>query len=338
MFGRALVISLAFLTATRANGQEEVAAFYKGKQVRIIVGSAAGGGYDIISRVLARHIGKHLPGHPSFVVQNMPGAGSLLMTNSLYNAGPKDGTAIGSAINGMPTAPLLAPEAARFDAAKVNWIGSTNREIQAVMVWKTAPVQSLLDLQSKELVVGAASAGTATLDFPLVANAILNTRFKITRGYSGTPQINHAMESGEVQGNGGIGWSSIKTQSAEWLRSGQVKVIAQYGLERHPELSDIPTFMELARNEEDRAALRLVFARQEYGRPYFVPAEVPVARVTALRRAFDATLRDPEFLAEAHALQLEIEPMSGEAVAELVAKVSATPPHVVARVRAALSP
>jgi tripartite-type tricarboxylate transporter receptor subunit TctC len=331
-----VAITSVLLSAGHAFAEDTAADFYRGKQVRIIVGSSVGGGYDIISRALARHMGKHLAGNPGFLVQNMPGAGSLLMTNTLYNTGPKDGTAIGAAINGMPTAPLLAPEAARFDPMKINWIGSTNREIQAVIVWHTAPVQSLEHLKTKELVVGAASAGTATLDFPLVTNAVLNLRFKITRGYEGTPQINHAMESGEVQGNGGIGWVSIKTQSAAWLSSGKIKVLGQYGLERHPDLKEVPTFLELATNEADRDALRLVFARQEYGRPFFAPPGVPLNRVKALREAFDTTLRDPAFLAEAATLQLDIEPMTGEEVAALVAEVSTTKPEIVARVRAAL--
>lgn len=332
-----IIAAVSVALSLPAVAQEDPAAFYKNKQVRIIVGSAAGGGYDIISRALARRWGEHVPGKPSFVVQNMAGAGSLQMTNLLYNSGPKDGTAIGSAINGMPTAPLLSPGAARFDAAKINWIGSTNREIQAVMIWHNAPVQSLQDLLTTELVVGASSAGTATHDFPLVANAILGAKYRLIRGYEGTPQINRAMESGEVHGNGGIGWVSIKTQSAAWLKEGKIKVIGQYGLERHPELKDVPTFLELAKTEDDKQALRLVFARQEYGRPFFVPPEVPADRVNALRRSFDATLKDKEFLAEAAALSLDIEPMTGEQVAELVAKVSATSPTVVERVRAALN-
>jgi tripartite-type tricarboxylate transporter receptor subunit TctC len=334
---RVLVACLAAVVAHSAVAQEDVATFYNNKQVRLVVGSAAGTGYDIIARTLARHWGEHIPGKPSIVVQNMPGAGSLQMTNLLYNSGPKDGSTVGLAINGMPTAPLLSPAAARFDPAKLNWIGSTNREIQAVMVWQTAPVQSLQDLMSKELVVGASSAGTATHDFPLVANAILGTKYRLVRGYEGTPQINRAMESGEVQGNGGIGWVSIKTQSGAWLKDGKIKVIGQYGLDRHPELKHIPTFMELAKTEADRQALRLVFARQEYGRPFFAPPDVPAERVTALRRSFDATLADKNFIADAAALSLDIEPMTGEQVAELVAAVSATEPAVVERVRAALN-
>lgn len=334
---RCLTAGLLIAFGPPALAQESAAEFYKNKQLRIIVGSSAGGGYDIISRALARHWGEHIPGKPSIVVQNMPGAGSLQMTNMLYNSGPKDGTVVGSAINGMPTAPLLNPNAARFDAAKINWIGSTNREIQVVTVWRTSPVQTLQDLRTNELVVGASSAGTATHDFPLVANAILGTKYKLVRGYEGTPQINRAMESGEVHGNGGIGWVSVMTQSAAWLKEGKIKVIGQYGLERHPELKDVPTFMEMAQTDEDRQALRLVFARQEYGRPFFAPPDVPAGRITALRRSFDATLKHPAFLADAKSLSLDIEPMTGEQVAELVANVSATPRAVVERVRAALS-
>jgi tripartite-type tricarboxylate transporter receptor subunit TctC len=174
------------------------------------------------------------------------------------------------------------------------------------------------------------------VDFPLLANDILGLKFKIVRGYESTPQINHAIERGEVEGMGGIGWSSVKAQSSHWIHERKIRVIGQYGLKRHAELADVPTMLELARSEPDAQAMRMLFARTEYGRPYFVPPDVPPGRVQALRRAFDATMRDPAFIADAARLQLEIDPMTGEDVQALVAQLASTPPEIVARVRAAL--
>jgi tripartite-type tricarboxylate transporter receptor subunit TctC len=257
------------------------------------------------------------------------------MTNQLYALGPKDGTAIGVPINGIPTAPLLQ-QGAQFDATKLNWLGSTNREPYVAFVWHTAPVQSLAELRTKDLVVGATAPGTTMADFPLVVNDVLGLKFKVVRGYEGTPQINHAIERGEIQGQGGIGWAAVKAQVPQWIAEKKIKVIAQYGLKRHPELAGVPAMLELAASEPDRQALAMLFARAEYGRPYFLPPDVPAERVTALRRAFDATMKDPAFVADAARLQLDIDPMTGEEVQALVAQLNRTPPAIVTRVRAAL--
>ena len=186
-----------------------------------------------------------------------------------------------------------------------------------------APVQSLAELRSKELVVGATTPGTTMADFPLVVNDILGLKFKVVRGYEGTPQINHAIERGEIQGQGGIGWAAVKAQVPHWIAEKKIKVIAQYGLKRYPELADVPSMLELAANRARPQALTMLFARTEYGRPYFLPPDVPAERVTALRRAFDATMRDPAFVADAARLQLEIDPMTGEEVQALVAQLTA---------------
>jgi tripartite-type tricarboxylate transporter receptor subunit TctC len=318
-----------------AHAQNDVAAFYRGKQVRLIVGTAPGGGYDLFARIVARHIAAHIPGQPTVIVQNQPAAGGLVMTNQLYALGPKDGTAIGVPINGIPTAPLLQ-QGAQFDATKLIWVGSTNREPYVTFVWHTAPVQSLAELRAKDLVVGATAPGTTMADFPLVVNDVLGLKFKVVRGYEGTPQINHAIERGEIQGQGGIGWAAVKAQVPQWIAEKKIKVIAQYGLKRHPALADVPAMLELAANEPDRQALAMLFARAEYGRPYFLPPDVPAERVTALRRAFDATMKDPAFVADAARLQLDIDPMTGEEVQALVAQLNRTPPAIVTRVRAAL--
>ena len=331
-----LLCAAGLAIAMPAAAQEDVAAFYRGKQLRLIVGTGAGGGYDLFARAVARHIGNHIPGNPAVIVQTQGSAGGLLMANQLFSLGPKDGTVIAAPVNGRPTAPLLEPAGAHFDAARLNWSGSTNRETYVAFAWHTAPVQSLADLLQKQLIVGATAAGTTLVDFPLVTNRVLGTRFKVVRGYDSTPQINVAMERGEVEGIGGIGWQSVKTQVPQWIAEKKITVIAQYGLQRDPELANAPTMLELARTDADRAALTMMFARTEYGRPYFAPPDVPPARIEALRRAFEATMHDPDFVADAAQLQLELSPMRGEGLQALVAKLARTPPEIVARVRAAL--
>jgi tripartite-type tricarboxylate transporter receptor subunit TctC len=329
------LILLLIALSGPAHAQADVANFYRGKQVRLIVGTAPGGGYDLFARIVARHIAAHIPGQPTVIVQNLPAAGGLVMTNQLYSVGPKDGTAIGVPINGIPTAPLLQ-QGAQFDATRLIWIGSTNREPYVAFVWHSAPVQSLAELRAKELVVGSTTPGTTMTDFPLVVNDILGLKFRVVRGYEGTPQINHAIERGEIQGQGGIGWAAIKAQVPHWIAEKKIKVIAQYGLKRYPQLADVPSMLEQARTEPDRQALTMLFARTEYGRPYFLPPDVPAERVRALRRAFDATMRDQAFIADAARLQLEIDPMTGEEVQALVAQLTRTPREIVTRVRAAL--
>lgn len=336
-FLRVMALCAAGLAmATPAPAQEDVAVFYRGKQLRLIVGTGAGGGYDLFARAVARHIGNHIPGNPSVIVQNQGAASGLVMANQLYSLGPKDGTVIAAPINGLPTAPLLEPAGAHFDAARLNWIGSTNRETYVAFAWHAAAVHSLADLLQRPLIVGATAAGTTLVDFPLVTNKILGTKFKVVRGYDSTPQINVAMERGEVEGIGGIGWQSVKTQVPQWIADRKITVIAQYGLNRDPELADAPAMLELARTEADRAALTMMFARTEYGRPYFAPPDVPRPRIEALRRAFDATMHDPDFMADAAQLQLELSPMRGEEVQALVAELARTPAEIVTRVRAVL--
>jgi tripartite-type tricarboxylate transporter receptor subunit TctC len=330
----ALACSICLCAPTWA--QEDVAAFYRGKQLRMVVGTGVGGGYDLFARAVARHIVDHIPGNPTIVVQNQGAAGGLVMVNQLASLGPKDGTVIAAPVNGIPTAPLLEPSGARFDAAKLNWIGSTNRETYVAFAWHSAPVQSLAALMRAPLIVGATAPGTTLVDFPLVANAVLGTKFKVVRGYDSTPQINVAIERGELEGNGGIGWQSVKTQTPQWIAGRRITVIAQYGLKRDPEI-DAPTMLEQAKSEADRQALTMMFARTEYGRPYFAPPDVPAARLQALRRAFDATMKDPSFIADAAQLQLELSPMTGEEVQALVARLAGTPSETVERVRNALA-
>ena len=330
----ALLIVLAAAAPAVAQ-QEEAAAFFRGKTLRLIVGIAVGSGYDINARLLARHMAAHIPGQPTIIVQNQPGAGSLAMTNALYHTGPFDGTVMGASFNGMPTTPLLQPAGVRFDPVRINWVGSTNRETQVMYVWHDAPAQVLEDARVREIVMGGQAPGSTQFDYPVLANKLFGFKFKVVTGYESTPKIHLAMESGEVHGTI-ANWSTLKAINTDWITDKKVRILAQWALQKNAELPDIPLFMDLAKADSERDALRLMLARLEYGRPFFLPPDVPVARVEALRRAFDATMKDPAYLAEADKLKIDVEPLSGEAVAALVEQVSRTPADTVARVRAAL--
>ncbi|MFL6834377.1 MAG: Bug family tripartite tricarboxylate transporter substrate binding protein [Xanthobacteraceae bacterium] len=329
------VVLYALAAAPAAAQQEDVAAFFRGKTVRLIVGVGVGSGYDINARLLARHMAAHIPGQPTIVVQNQPGAGSLTMTNALYHTGPFDGTVMGASFNGMPTTPLLQPTGARFDPVKLNWLGSTNRETQVMYVWHTAHAQVLGDAQGREIVMGAQAPGSTQFDYPVLANKLFGFKFKVVTGYESTPKIHLAMESGEVHGTI-ANWSTLKAINSNWITEKKIRILAQWALQKSPELDDVPLFLDLAKTEADRDALRLMLARLEYGRPFFLPPNVPAARVEALRRAFDATMKDPTYLAEAEKLKVDVDPLSGEQVAALVEQVSRTPADIVARVRAAM--
>jgi tripartite-type tricarboxylate transporter receptor subunit TctC len=318
-----------------ALAQEDAAAFFRGKTVRLVVGVGVGSGYDINARLLARHLARHIPGNPTVIVQNQPGAGSLTMTNQLYAAGPFDGTVIGASFNGMPTTPLLQPQGARFEPNKLNWLGSTNRETQVSYVWHTAPANTLTDAAKTEVIMGAQAPGSTQYDYPTLLNGLFGYKFKVITGYEATPKIHLAMERGEVHGTL-ANWSTLKAINYDWVRDKKIKMLAQWALKPHPDLKDVPLALDLAKTDADRQAMQLAVARLEYGRPFFLPPNVPADRVQALRRAFDATMKDPAYLAEAEKLKIDVDPLTGEQVAELVAKVNATPTETVAKVRAAL--
>ena len=287
----ALLVVLAAAAPAVAQ-QEEAQAFFRGKTLRLIVGIAVGSGYDINARLLARHMAAHIPGQPTIIVQNQPGAGSLAMTNALYHAGPFDGTVMGASFNGMPTTPLLQPAGVRFDPVRINWVGSSNRETQVMYVWHDAPAQVLEDARAREIVMGGQAPGSTQFDYPVLANKLFGFKFKVVTGYESTPKIHLAMESGEVHGTI-ANWSTLKAINTDWITDKKVRILAQWALQKNAELPDIPLFMDLAKADSERDALRLMLARLEYGRPFFLPPDVPVARVEALRRAFDATMKDP---------------------------------------------
>jgi tripartite-type tricarboxylate transporter receptor subunit TctC len=331
----ALAIAIVLAAIPALAQPDDVASFFRGKTIRLVVGVGVGSGYDINARLLARHMAAHIPGQPTIIVQNQPGAGSLTMTNALYNSGPFDGTVIGASFNGMPTTPLLQPGGARFDPVRLNWLGSTNRETQVMYVWHTAPVQTLEDARSREIVIGAQAPGSTQFDYPVLANALFGFKFKVVTGYESTPKIHLAMESGEVHGTI-ANWSTLKAINGNWIAENKIRILAQWTLNKNPELGEVPMFLDAATTDAERDALKLMLARLEYGRPFFLPPNVPVARVAALRRAFDATVADAAYRTEADRLKVEVEPLSGEAVAALIEQVFRTPADTVARVRAAL--
>jgi len=332
-----LALGLMLGASASAMAQDSVADFYKGKVVRLVVGIGVGSGYDINARLLARYLPKYISGNPSVIVQNQPGAGSLTMTNQLYAGGPFDGTAIGASFNGLPTTPLLQPVGARFEATKINWVGSTNRETQAMYVWAASPIQSLADLTSKEMIVGAQAPGSTQYDYPKLAEKLFGWKFKVITGYEATPKIHLAMERGEVHGTW-ANWSTLKAIAEPWIKEKKIRILAQWALRKHPEMSDIPLILDQAKTDEQKQALNLALARLEFGRPFFMPPNVPAERVNAIRRAFDATMKDKEFLAEADKLKIEIDPLTGEQVAALIEQIYKTPADTVARVRDAMAP
>ena len=331
-----LAAALTLIAPLSGQAQENVADFYKNKQMTLMVGSGPGGGYDTLGRAVARHYGKQIPGNPTFIVQNMPGAGSITMTRHVYSIAPKDGSVIGVGNNAMPTAPLLYPDQAKFDATRISWIGGPSRDAMVVLVWHTAPVQSIDELYTKELIVGGSGRGSAPVDYALIANEVLGTKFKLISGYNGTSAVDLAMERGEVQGNAGLGWVSAKTRNTELIAAGRAKIIAQYGFKQHPDLPNVPLF-KLPDNAADRQMLNILYARDESGRPFFGPPDMPPARLAALRQAFQAMLKDPAFVAEAQKLDLVIEPVSGEDLDALAKKLSETLPEAAERARKILN-
>ena len=327
------LLALAAAVGEPAHADDDVAAFYAGKTVQMMVGTSPGGGVDLIGRLVARHLQNHIPGKPTIVVQNVPGAGGNQMANHLFASAARDGTVIGAPLNGMPTGPLLTPKVSRFDPTQFTWIGSMYRSNNVAYVWHKSPVQSLEELKTREAIVGTSGPGSGSNDLSILARDVLGLKYRIVRGYKSGTEINIAMERGEVHAQI-VGWDSLKAQRPDWVRDKTITIIGHFSLEDPPELRPFARIVDLARTESDRQALRLVLARQAHGRPYFLPPGVPAARAAALRRAFDATMRDPAFIAEAAAMKVDVDPMTGEAVQALVEQVHrTTPADVVERMR-----
>jgi tripartite-type tricarboxylate transporter receptor subunit TctC len=327
-----LAAAVSACAAPLAGLAQAPADFYKGKNLDLYIGYSAGGGYDVYARALARHLGRHLAGNPTVVPKNMPGAGSLVLANWLYNVAPKDGTAVGMIGRGTGFDPLLGSTKAQFNAANFNWIGSMNDEVSVCVAWHTSGVRALEDSMGKELTIGGTGPAADTDQFPKVLNATIGTRFKIIPGYPGGNDIDLAMERGEVMGRCGWSWSSVIATHQSWIDDKKINVLVQLSLTPHAQLPHVPLIMDFARDDEQKQIFKLVFARQPMGRPFLAPSGVPAERVAALRTAFMSALADQEFLAEAAKMKLEINPVSGEAVQAIVQEVYQTPKAIAAAV------
>jgi tripartite-type tricarboxylate transporter receptor subunit TctC len=319
-----------------ANAQS-VADFYKGRSVTLVVGIAPGGGYDLSARTVARHIGRHIPGNPSVVVQNMPGANSVVAANYVYGIAPRDGTVIWTGSRTTPYEPLMGNQAAKFEAGKVHWLGSTSSEIGVVLAWHTAPHQTAADLFKQEMIVGATDRGSENFLFPNAFNNLLGTKFQIVRGYTNQGAIVLAMERGEVQGDANTAWSNLPTTHGDWLKDKTVRLLMQSSLERHPDLPDLPSVLEFAKTDEQRQVLKILLSMKTFGYPFFVGPEVPTDRVKALQSAFAATMKDSAFLADITQLLRKITPASGAEMDSFIAAAHAHPPDMIEKMRKALA-
>jgi tripartite-type tricarboxylate transporter receptor subunit TctC len=337
IFHHARLVAAAF--AALAGAGTHVAAqtpeqFYAGKSVDLVIGYPPAGSNDVYARLLSRHLGKHIPGKPNIVAKNMPGAGSFLALGHIYNIAPKDGSVIGI---GAPTSPLdekLGSQGVRFKTAEFNWIGRIDSLINIVFMWKTSPVKTVADAQRIESTLAGTGAGSTVSIYPTVMNNVLGTKFKLIMGYKGSSEAQLAVERGEVEGHS-TSWTAVKVGHPDWRPSKAINILVQFALNKHAELPDVPTVVELARNDEERQILRAVMNATEIGTAFFTTPGAPADRVTALRRAFDATMKDPDFLAEARRTKLTVNPITGEELQKLVAEVSDLPPALLEKVRAA---
>lgn len=316
----------ASFSAANANASD---GFYKGKNLNVVVGSRAGGLADLDARLTGRFMARHLPGQPTLVVRNMPGAGSLQAANYLYSLAPKDGTEIGSIQRGIVMMPMYGQESAKFDARQFAWIGSRSGEVSLTVLWSTAPAKTFEDLRKHEIIVGSTGGGNDTHVIPLILNATTGTKFKVVSGYDGGSTINLAIERGEVHGRLGWAYNAMMGTKSDWVRDGKVRVIAQLAMKKHPSLPEVPLALDYALDERNRRVLELFAARQDLGFPLIAPPGLSPERVADLRQAFMKASADPDYLQEAKKIDLEVDPNSGEALQELVAKIYMTPPEIV---------
>jgi len=329
---RASFATLLLLGAPAAIAQTP-AEFYKGKQISLLVGFGPGGEDDLWARMVSRHLTTHIPGNPNVVPQHTPGSGGLLVANRLYNTAAKDGTVIGMINRGIVFEPLLGGQGTQFDALKINYIGSPGRDTTVCAARKDAAVQSLQDLYTKELPVGGTGSGADTAIYPEFLSALLGMKFRLVKGYQGSHEIQLAMERGEVQG---ICLAYDSLSRGNLARTGRINVLLQAALEPDPRIMDAPMVLEAARSAEDRKSLALFFARAAMGRPFVAPPDVPADRLAALRQAFEATLRDPAFIEDAKKQNLNVVPISGREMFDIVANAYRAPPEIVKRTLQAL--
>jgi tripartite-type tricarboxylate transporter receptor subunit TctC len=330
-FATAACLAGAALTPARA----DVADFYRGKTISIVIGYSVGGGYDVFARLLALHLGRHMPGNPSVVPQNMPGAGSRKAGMYLYEIAPKDGTTIGTIGRNEPIAPLIEP-AARFDGTKFSWIGSIADDNSICLAWHTARVKTWQELQGRELTVGALATGDNTVTVPVMLRNLFGAKVVLVKGYPGTNDMFLALERGEVEGACGVSWRPIMTQRRDWISGKKVNVLVQVALERDPTLPDTPMITDFVRDPDQLKTLSLLIASQAMARPFLAPPGIPEDRKQALRAAFDRTMQDPQFLADATKASLYVHPMSGVQIDALLRDIYATPKDLIERAAKAI--
>ncbi len=328
----AFIVAAAWFASIPA-AADPVADFYRGRTVSLIVGFGVGGDDDLWARLIGKHIGRHIPGNPTVTVQNLPGAAGLLLMNRLANASPRDGTVIGMVNRGIPFEPLLGGGGTQFDPLAMTYIGSPNRDTTVCAARRDAKVQRMEDLFTTELKVGATGSGADTAIYPEVLAALLGMKFNVVKGYSGSREVTLAMERNEVQG---ICLAYDSLNRSPFVRDVGVNVLLQVAEMPDPRLSQVPLGIDIAREPRDRAALRLFLARTRVGRPFVAPPALPPERTAALHAAFDATLKDAEFLAEAERQQMRVVPVSGPEIADVLANAYGTPPDVVQRTIEAL--
>jgi tripartite-type tricarboxylate transporter receptor subunit TctC len=327
----AAIVAAAIAPQAASAQNADLAGFFKGKTVTVYVGLSPGGGYDTNARLLAKYMGRYIPGEPTLIVKNMPGGGGLVMTSYVANVAPKDGLHFGAPQRGIPFEPLTGGPAsnAKFDPLKLSWLGSMNADTSVSVATKASGVKSWQDLKQKELIVAGTGVGTESVVVPYVLRNVLGLKFKVIAGYPGGSEMNLAMQRGEVAGRGTFSWTSLKPHKEQWVDTGDLIVLFQMGLKKHPDLANVPLVTDLAETDEQRKLLELEFTGFQLGRPYFLPEGVPADRVTGLRRAFDAAMKDKELNAEAVKLDLEVNPTTGEEMQEILTRVYATPKALV---------
>jgi tripartite-type tricarboxylate transporter receptor subunit TctC len=332
-----LVVAATGLFQVWTAHAQSVEQFYSGKQVKFFVGSTPGTGYDVYARLVARFMSKHLPGQPTFITPSMPGAGGVILANYLYNIAPRDGSEIAMLPRGAATQPLLDPKDSgpKYVATRFNWIGTPQQEVGLLIVRQPSPIKSIADAKTHELILAGTSAVSPSSYYPKVINKLLGTKFKIVEGYKSSQEAFLALDRGEVEGLlSGSSSGALRARIAPWIKEGKVQVVAQIGLEKDRDYVDVPLIMEFAATSDERRVMELVFTQQLMAWPISAPPEIPPDRVKALREAFDATMKDPEFLAEAARQKLVINPVSGGKIAELLDRVYATPQELLDRVTA----
>ncbi len=321
-----------------AGSAQSVEEFYKSRQINLVIGGGAGGGYDVYYRTLARHMGRHIPGNPTFIAKNQPAAGGLAAASAIYTTADKDGGTIGAFANNVTMDPLFGAVGARYDPLKLNWIGSIGKLQNVCATWHESPIKSIEQAQEREVIVGAAGATSNTALMPKVLNTVLGTKFRAIAGYDPGAGLTLSIERREVEGICGLSWSTMKASRPHWIKDKLLNVIVQLGMEKLPDLPDVPAALDIVKDPRKKRVLTLILMRQETGRPVAAPPGVPEDRLAALRRAFDATMKDPAFIADAGKLQLEIEPMTGADIHQMLAEAFATPKDIIAEAGELLTP